>query len=144
IKGPGGSIYGAGTGGVMILESRRPATGERSVEFEQTNGAFALNRSVIRAQWSEGQTRVRLSELDQDSDGYRDHQRVWKQSLQFSAGLTPSPNRDLGFHVFHYDGTYQLPGGLTAAQVEASPRMAVPFSQSINANVSLRNTGFAL
>lgn len=144
IKGPGGSLYGAGTGGVMILESRRPTAGERGVDFEQTVGAFGLSRSAIRAHWSEGQTRVRLSVLDQDSDGYRDHQRVWKRSLQFSAGLTPSSNRDVAFHVFHYDGTYQLPGGLTAAQVESDPRMAVPFSKSINANVSLRNTGFAL
>jgi iron complex outermembrane recepter protein len=144
IKGPGGSLYGAGTGGVMILESRRPTAGERGVDFEQTVGAFGLNRSAIRAHWSEGQTRVRLAVLDQDSDGYRDHQQVWKRSLQFSAGLTPSSNRDVAFHVFHYDGTYQLPGPLTAAQVEASPRMAVPFSKSINANVSLRNTGFAL
>ncbi len=144
IKGPGGSLYGAGTGGVMIIDSRRPASGTRAVEFEQTNGAFGLNRSTIRANWADGQTRVRLAVLDQDSDGYRDHQRVWKRSLQFSAGITPSANRDLGFHVFHYDGTYQLPGPLTAAQVEASPRMAVPFSKSINANVSLRNTGFAL
>jgi iron complex outermembrane recepter protein len=144
IKGPGGSLYGAGTGGVMILDSRRPTSGTRAVEFEQTSGAFALNRSTIRANWAEGQTRVRLSVLDQDSDGYRDHQRVWKRSLQFSAGFTPSSSRDIGFHVFHYDGTYQLPGPLTAAQVEASPRMAVPFSKSINANVSLRNTGFAL
>lgn len=144
IKGPGGSLYGAGTGGVMIIDSRRPALGTRAVEFEQTSGAFALNRSTIRANWAEGQTRVRLSVLDQESDGYRDHQRVWKRSLQFSAGITPSTKRDLGFHVFHYDGTYQLPGPLTAAQVEASPRMAVPFSKSINANVSLRNTGFAL
>jgi iron complex outermembrane receptor protein len=144
IKGPGGSLYGAGTGGVLILDSRRPVPGTRAVEFEQTSGAFALNRSAIRANWSEGQARVRLSVLDQESDGYRDHQRVSKRSLQFSAGLTPSSNRDLGFHVFHYDGTYQLPGGLTAAQVESDPRMAVPFSKSINANVSLRNTGIAI
>ena len=144
VKGPGGSLYGAGTGGVMIFESRRPTAGERGVDFEQTVGAFGLSRLAVRAHWSEGQTRVRLSVLDQDSDGYRDHQRVWKRSLQFSAGLTPSSNRDVAFHVFHYDGPYQLPGPLTAAQVDATPRMAIPFSKSINANVSLRNTGFAL
>lgn len=144
IKGPAGSLYGAGTGGVLIMQSRRPVGSEKSVEAEHTVGAFGLSRSVLRAEWSESGTRARLSLLDQDVRGYRDHQRVWKQSLQFSAGLSPSSNRDLGFHVFHYDGTYQLPGPLTLAQINDNPRMAIPFSKSIDARVSLRNTGFAL
>lgn len=144
IKGPAGSLYGAGTGGVLILQSRRPNASERSIEAESTVGAFGLTRSIFRAEWSESGTRARLSLLDQDSRGYRDHQRVWKRSLQFSTGISPSANRDLGFHVFHYDGTYQLPGPLTQAQVNDSPRMAIPFSKSIDARVSLRNTGFAL
>jgi len=144
IKGPAGSLYGAGTGGVLLMQSSRPPAQSRSVSFEQTMGAFDLRRSIIRANVSEGQARVRLSLIDQDSRGYRDHQRVWKQSLQFTAGLTPSDKRDVALHVFHYNGTYQLPGPLTLAQVAETPTMAIPFSKSIDARVSLRNTGIAL
>lgn len=144
IKGPAGSLYGSGTGGVMLIQSRRPLPGDQHLQLEYTGGSFGFRRYAMQAAWADTQQYVRLSLLDQDVRGYREHQRVWKQTLQLSTGLRVNPNRDLALHVFHYDGTYQLPGPLTLEQSRATPRMAIPFSKSIDARVSLQNTGLAL
>jgi iron complex outermembrane receptor protein len=144
IKGPAGSLYGSGTGGVMVLQSRRPLPGDQQLQLEYTGGSFGYRRYALQAAWADTLQYVRLSLVDQDGRGYREHQRVWKQTLQLTAGLQIRPDRDLALHVFHYDGTYQLPGPLTLEQSRATPRMAIPFSKSINARVSLQNTGIAL
>ena len=49
IKGPTGSIYGAGTGGTILLEPRRAAPGEKTLQLGTTIGSYGLQRYVATA-----------------------------------------------------------------------------------------------
>ena len=46
IKGPGSSLYGAGTGGVMLIENE-PLTKKRGVSLAYTGGSFNTNNTNV-------------------------------------------------------------------------------------------------
>src|SRR6478736_1891999 len=47
IKGPGASLYGSGTGGVVLLNS--PLTNQKQLQFTALGGSFGLQRYLAKA-----------------------------------------------------------------------------------------------
>ena len=50
IKGPAGSVYGAGTGGVALFTTRRPVVGEARAQVGVTVGSYGLRRYSVAAE----------------------------------------------------------------------------------------------
>ena len=130
LKGPAGSVYGAGTGGVLRLENRRPAPGQSQAQVGFTAGSYGLRRYSAVAEISGASTSspsfLRVQYVHQASDGYRQNAALRRDVLAFDAETTPAENQTLALHAFYTDLDYQLPGGLTRAQFEADPRQARP------------------
>src|SRR5687768_609466 len=57
IKGPGGSLYGAGTGGVMLLKSPSPL--ENRVELSAIVGSYGLQRYSLTGETHSSKTDLR-------------------------------------------------------------------------------------
>ena len=72
IKGPSGSIYGAGNGGVINLKSPADPKGGL-VSAEYGGGSFGLNRSRIAISQQVGKGGFEASLVKQKLDGYREH-----------------------------------------------------------------------
>jgi iron complex outermembrane receptor protein len=124
IKGPGGSLYGAGTGGVVLLQS---ADNKNEFQGSVSGGSYGL----FRAQAGGDLVRRDKFQLNlrggyQRSDGYREQtamnrwmaQAGWKHTLSARTSLTGT--------IFSTRLYYQTPGGLTKAQYDADPRQARP------------------
>lgn len=134
LKGPAGSIYGSGNGGILKLRtlSLKKADGIRA--YFQTG---SWNNIHTGLQW--GQTvnngEIHLGFDHYSSDGFRDHSSVQRSSLNLSARLFPMADSPISFHLLYTDLQYQIPGGLTLDQLSENPRQARPGSAEQNSSI---------
>jgi iron complex outermembrane receptor protein len=72
IKGPAGSIYGAGTGGAVLLQSQAGAW-QPGISTGYTGGSFNTNAFNIQVRGGTDERRNSFTFSHQNSDGYRLH-----------------------------------------------------------------------
>ncbi|MET0243226.1 MAG: TonB-dependent receptor [Flavitalea sp.] len=125
IKGPAGSLYGAGTGGAVLLHSQ-PGKWEQMAAVNYGIGSFG-NRSlnaVVRFGSEDFQNTVTYS--TQQVDGYREQSEMDRQVVSYEAKIKAAKNDELNAFFLYGDLDYETPGGLTKAQYDANPRAARP------------------
>ncbi len=130
LKGPSGSMYGAGTGGVISIASERAKFGDRGVKLSQTVGSFGLRRTMISAKSVSANANVNVSYVDQELDGYRDHNTVSKKVFNLMANYYPSDKQSIAVFAFQSQSNFDLPGALDSAQVANNRRQAHPFAST--------------
>ncbi|MFD1874126.1 TonB-dependent receptor [Hymenobacter bucti] len=127
LKGPAGSVYGAGTGGVVRLENRRPAAGQSRAQVGYSVGSFGLRRFTATAEaGGQGTDYWRAQYAHQQLGGYRQQSAMRRDVFAVDGQLSASDKQTFSVHALYTDLYYQLPGGLTRAQFEANPRQARP------------------
>lgn len=126
IKGPAGSMYGSGTGGVVLLQSGVNNTAKQQfVQAGVTAGSYGLFSAHASFQQT-GNQQTNLSFSHQQSDGYRDHTNMRRDVLHYTGSYLISSKRKINANVFASDLFYQTPGGLTRVELNANPRQARP------------------
>jgi len=125
IKGPGSSLYGAGTGGVMLINSL-PADFREGVTAGYTGGSYGLHNALgeVRFGNQRFQNVVRYQHLQ--SDGYREHSALRRTALSWDTKMKLDERNELNAHFVYGDLFYQTPGALTLEEYEANPRSARP------------------
>lgn len=123
IKGPGSSLYGAGTGGVLLLDQPAAAT---AYQVGATAGSYGLWRWRGEMPIHLGKTSSTLTLSKQQSDGYRDHTALDRFNVHVRTTTALDRQSELSVFLFHSRLQYETPGGLTAAQYEDNPRQARP------------------
>jgi iron complex outermembrane receptor protein len=126
LKGPTASVYGAGTGGAILLNNRQPAIGEARAQVGVTAGSFGLRRYSAVAESGSAAGTVRAQYVHQSVGGYRENSASLRDVVALDGEFRPSEKQTVAAHVLYTDLTYQLPGGLTRAQFEQNPRQARP------------------
>lgn len=129
IKGPAGSLYGAGTGGVVLLNTQRIA--ENQVQLSAQAGSFGLQRFQILAQTKSENILNSIRYVHQQADGYRDQSSMRRDAVNADMSFLIDPDNTLSTTIFYTDLFYQTPGGLTLAQYDADPRQARPASSTL-------------
>ena len=124
LKGPAGSVYGAGTGGVALFGTPAGAAGVSRVAGEAAVGSFGLHRYSATAETSDAGGSVRAQYAHQDVDGYRQQSSLRRDVFTLDVRSMASPKTTLAAHLLYADIDYQLPGGLTRAQFAADLRQA--------------------
>ncbi|WP_460610525.1 TonB-dependent receptor family protein [Hymenobacter terrigena] len=126
LKGPAGSVYGAGTGGVALFGTPTVAAGTSRVAAGATVGSYGLRRSTITAETGSATSSIRAQYAHQSLDGYRQQSALQRDVFALDARTVAGPKTTLAAHLLYTDISYQLPGGLTRAQFAADPRQARP------------------
>lgn len=126
IKGPSGSMYGAGTGGVVLLKSDLDPEAGRSINFQTTAGSFGLFSSNISYNSAGKNSTSALSFSHQQSDGYRKHTNMRRDVANFTGTYFISTRQSMSANVFYNDLYYQTPGALTQTDLNKDPRQARP------------------
>ncbi len=124
IKGPGSSLYGAGTGGVVLFRSRK--VDATSVAVSGLVGSYGLRRFHVSAQLNENKARGTLSYARQQSDGDREHTAMQRDALNTDWTFPLNSKTFLALTLFHTNVYYQTPGGLTKSEFESNPKGARP------------------
>ncbi|MGI4744130.1 MAG: TonB-dependent receptor [Janthinobacterium lividum] len=127
LKGPAGSVYGAGTGGVVRLENRRPLPGQSRAQVGYSAGSYGLRRFTAAAEVAgQGTNYFRAQYAHQQLSGYRQNSALRREVFALDGETSLSSKQTLAVHALYTDIDYQLPGGLTRAQMEQDPRQARP------------------
>ena len=122
IKGQGASLYGAGTGGVVLLTS--PSSSKNQFQFSSSGGSFGLQRHQAGAFFANDKNRLFVNYVHQQSEGYREQSAMRRDALNLSGNYSLRNKSVLHTSVFYSDLYYQTPGGLTLAQYTVDPKQA--------------------
>lgn len=121
IRSAGGSLYGAGTGGVVLINA--PVTDTSIFANAGSNsGSFGAlgftatvnykNQAVVYEQ--------------QEAEGYREHTEMSRKVIAYNGQLLKSKSRLLKIHFLYSDLNYQTPGALTLTEYQVNPKAARP------------------
>ena len=123
-KGPASSLYGAGTGGVILLNSLDPW--QKGIKADIFGGSYGLFGVLGTANWKAGQKKQSLNISHTQQDGYRQQSRMRRNSIAYSGELIVKKQYQLKLHTLVTDLYYQTPGGLTLREFNANPSQARP------------------
>jgi iron complex outermembrane receptor protein len=140
IKGPGGSLYGAGTGGVVLFNKDPSNPG---LKLSTVFGSYGLQRYQLSAQVGRDKVKASIQYAHQQSDGYRAQTKMDRDAINADFNFLLSPKSSLNATVFYTDLFYETPGGLNKTQFEEDPSQARPaggpFPSAVDAKAAVRN-----
>ncbi len=131
LKGPEASIFGANTGGVLLIDPVRPNTDSSRVAVGLGAGSYGLLSQNI---WFGKQFKnsvMTISQAFQQSQGYRENSSMRRHYLQVSELWNYSSKASLNFFVLFSDLYYHTPGGLNQQQFKQDPRKARPATATL-------------
>ncbi len=131
IRGPGGSLYGAGTGGTVLLNGPVVPAGQTQVEASAIAGTYGLMANALTLTTAGAASVFRVSYNHLQSNGYRDHSALVRDNLQLTGTVQPDAHQSLSVLGLYSDLAYQTPGGLTDAQFRADPSASRPATKTI-------------
>jgi iron complex outermembrane recepter protein len=125
IKGPASSLYGAGTGGVLLLNSPVLSEGDFLNAGLQV-GSFGSEMMQISYEGRKDKISHQIQVLHQQADGYRNQTRMARDMLNSVFHFEVGDDQVLETFIFYSDLFYETPGGLTLAEFQSNPRQARP------------------
>jgi iron complex outermembrane receptor protein len=127
IKGPAGSLYGAATGGALLIKSR-PDSWLPGFTAEYSHGSFNTNNVNAQVRLGDQNAGNIINYSHQTSDGYRDHTDLRRDIATWESMLKNTSRQTLSTYAFYGDLYYQTPGALTLAEYNANPKQSRPAS----------------
>lgn len=134
LKGPGSSMYGANTGGVIIMHSnenvlpddRDETSSKHKLQAQVSGGSYGLFTENLQWKYTGKKISSSFSQSHMQANGYRENSRLRRDVIQWNGAAQLSEKDKLYWILMYADIYYQTPGGLTLQQMEADPRQARP------------------
>lgn len=128
IKGPAGSMYGAGNGGVINLSSTQlPSNTVYRIQTDAMAGSYGLWRGGVAAGMAIGKnSSIHIQYRHQESEGYREHTASGRDLWGATGRTALGKRQTLSAFVLYSRLNYQIPGGLTLAEMMLDPQQARP------------------
>jgi len=125
IKGPAASVYGAGTGGALLLRSDLAFSNPKANSYTAgvTGGSYGLFAARAGWQYSAKNFASSLQQSHQQSDGYREQSATRKDVIKWQAAWQLT-KQQFKFLFSYTDIYYQTPGGITLAQMLGNPKLS--------------------
>lgn len=123
IRGPSGSMYGSGMGGVIMINSLKI---NRKQNFSFTYGSYNTKSILAEANFSNDIKSLSIQYNRQSSDGYRAHTAMHRDVISLNATLKNTDKVKLTGTFLYGNLYYQTPGALTLNEYTANPRSARP------------------
>jgi len=145
IKGPASSLYGAGTGGALLIEGLNDS--ERAgITTEYSTGSYNLQNIYVGLSTGSEKLVSRGSFQHQQNDGYRNQSALRRDVHSWTGLFKMSENKYLKASYLFGDLFYETPGGLTKSEYDVNPRAARPasggFPSAEQAKASVRQRMF--
>ena len=123
LKGPDGSLFGANSGGVILVNTQAKVD-ELSLNFG--GGSYGYARQNFSLNKNTKNFEFNINQAVQISDGYREHSQLKRYFFQTQEKWKYSEKSTIKFSGFYSDLGYETPGGLNPAQYEVNPLAARP------------------
>ena len=138
-KGPASSMYGPGTGGLVIVgnELKHHKTG-----VEYLTGSNNYHTVMAKALWGNDSTGTSMvTYARSQGDGYREQTKMRRDNISWVTEMNINKKHSLNAAVLYTDMYYQTPGGLTLKEFQENPRASrpavgrFPAAKAINASI---------
>src|SRR5690554_5846139 len=127
LKGPDGSLFGANSGGVVMINPNGTGIQKDEVTFGISRGSFASTHQQLSASYNPTEKYgFSINQSIQDADGYRENSSMKRNFFQTVQRWNYTPNNELRVLAFYSDLRYRTPGGLNENQYEEDPKAARP------------------
>lgn len=125
IKGTAGSLYGAGIGGAVLINSL-PSVWQKGFNVDYSTGSYQTQGLNLNLRWGEEDHRNIFSYSHQTSDGYRQQTQMRRDIGSWETQLKVNSRQTIHAYILYSDLYYQTPGALTLTEYNKDPRMARP------------------
>lgn len=139
IKGPGSSLYGAGTGGVVLLNSD-PARWRKGLQLDLFGGSYQAYNYHLHLHTGTDSFQHSIHFQSLGSDGYRQQSALRRKVLSWDLNARTSGKSQLKAHFFYSDLFYETPGGLNRKEFDSIPTAARPRTGTVPGAVAARAT----
>jgi len=134
-KGPPGSLYGAGTGGLVLINNMDRWQPGASLEY--MTGSYGLQNIFASASFGKGDNKNHFTYAHNESDGYRVQTAMRRDNVSWSSQLKNSERQQLTASLLFTDMYYQTPGALTLAEYNSNPKAARPAAGAFPSAVAI-------
>jgi iron complex outermembrane receptor protein len=124
LKGPDGSLFGANSGGVVLISPVNRYNDSSYLSAGLNAGSYGLFHENASLQNHTDNNQLNISQAYQTYGGYRQNSYMQRKYVQASDKWTFSRNDQLKFLGFYSDLSYETPGGLTLSQYQTEPQLA--------------------
>lgn len=131
VKGPEGSVYGANTGGVLVVNPDLAVPTQERCKASTVLGSYGLLQQQLSYQKNVQKYSFKLYQGIQSSKGYREHSAMRRYFAQGNFTWNYAKGARLKFLGMYSDLHYQTPGGLNATQWASDPHGARPAAGNI-------------
>ncbi|WP_276348157.1 TonB-dependent receptor [Daejeonella sp. JGW-45] len=131
LRGPDGSLFGANSGGVVLLNPFDKRSDSSWASANITSGSYGLFQEKIAVQKKWNNNYLNINHSYQTSQGYREHSSMQRHYGQVGYRWNYSKISQVRFLALYSDLDYQTPGGLTPAQYAANPKLARPSTPAV-------------
>lgn len=138
LKGPDGSLFGANSGGVVLISPVNSYNNGNYLSAELNGGSYGLFHENTALQNISGNNQLNISQAYETYGGYRQHSYMDRNYVQAVDKVTFSKADQLKFLGFYSDLSYETPGGLTLAQFNADPKQARLPTKTLPGSVQAR------
>lgn len=125
IKGPASSMYGANTGGAILLKSDPSFTNKKNI-FNAGIESGSYNLLNEQVAWNHHTKNIsfNIQQSHLQSDGYRQQSAVRRDAVSGSFKWNISSKEQLSALLFYTSLHYETPGGITKQQFDSLPSLA--------------------
>lgn len=135
IKGPASSLYGANTGGAVILHSGDIYTAQKNIlNAGVSGGSYNLFNERVGWTYTNKNFQSSLEQSHLHNDGYRQQSALRKDVIKWDGYAQLSKKEKLDYLAFYSNIFYQTPGGLTLHQL-GTDTTAYPLSVAQHAAI---------
>ena len=131
LKGPDGSLFGANSGGVVLVNPVNRYNDSSFVSAGVDGGSYSLFHENVAYQDHDANNQLNINQAYESYGGYRQNSSMYRNYFQAIDKWTYAPHDDLKALAFYSDLNYLTPGGLTLSQEEADPSSARPPSATV-------------
>lgn len=124
IKGPTSSLYGAGTGGTIIMNAAKADLNEQSISGKMLLGSYGLSKYNLTYRVNNKNTNAWVQFNDLSSEGYRDNNNFKRSSFTGFAQAFSERNSVLSLLINQTSFKGYIPSSLSLADATENPRQA--------------------
>ena len=130
LKGPDGSLFGANSGGVVLIDLVDQQADSSMVHFGISGGSYGLVHQNVSVQKHSKNSLFNLEQSFLRSDGYRENSAMRRHFIQASERWNYNKSNELKVLGFYANLDYRTPGGLNEEQHAENSRQARPAAGS--------------
>ena len=142
-KGPAGSMYGAGTGGLINLNTF--SIWKPGARIEYIRGTYDLENLFADVSIGNKDSKSQITFAHNSTDGYRIHTKMRRDNFSWVSQIEKGKYQ-LTASLLYTDLFYQTPGALTLAEYNNNPKSARPagggFPSAITAKAAIYQKNF--